>query len=103
VYGGKSNIVFEWKTWGDTAGGVAGMHGKNVLAILDEATEIPPYVFEKAETYFTSCKGIWLVAGNPTNTHCEFYRNYANRKDPKDIRKGLGWAKEEFLDMILKG
>ncbi len=91
VYGGKSNIVFEWKTWGDTAGGVAGMHGKNVLAILDEATEIPQYVFEKAETYFTSCKGIWLVAGNPTNTNCEFYRNYASRKDPKDIKKGQDW------------
>ena len=78
------DIRFEWRNWSETAGGIAGIHGKNVMVFFDEAVEIPTYVYDKVSTYFTSCKGLFIAAANPVRTSCEFHRIYEKYKDKKD-------------------
>ncbi len=100
-FGISNNITFEWRNWTESTGGIAGMHGKNVLVVFDEATEFPQYVYRKVETYFTSCKGLFLTAGNPCKTTCEFYRLFRDdtlnswrnlrisRYDVEDVANGM--------------
>jgi hypothetical protein len=82
--GSYQDIRFEWRTWSETAGGIAGIHGKNVMVYFDEAVEIPTYVYDKVATYFTSCKGLFIATANPVRTSCEFHRIYEKYKDQTD-------------------
>lgn len=51
----------------------AGTHAETLLTIFDEASAISQEAFDIARSHHSCGRGLWLVAGNPTNTACEFY------------------------------
>jgi hypothetical protein len=52
---------------------IAGMHGDYVLLIFDEASGIPPAIWEAVEGALTTSGAIWLVLGNATRNTGKFF------------------------------
>ena len=58
-----------------------GYHGKFMTVIIfDEATGVPPSIWEQAEGLQTSGhRVLFIVIGNPTSRNCRFYHNSQSR------------------------
>lgn len=76
-----------WTEHNSTA--FAGTHEENVLMLFDEASEIPPIIWDVASGAMSTKGARWLVLGNPTlNTgkflEC-FEKNSWNKGDSEDL------------------
>lgn len=60
-----------------------GKHGPNMLFVFDEATGIPPFVWEETENMCTVPGNKILALGNPINPSGDFYDAF---------KSGSGWA-----------
>ncbi len=56
-----------------------GFHAPHVLVIFDEATGIPPKMWDMAEGLLTSAHVKFVAIGNPTSRASEFYRCFKSR------------------------
>lgn len=51
-----------------------GFHGQGgIVVIFDEATGVPPAIWDQAEGLMTQDKVLWICIGNPTTKQCRFY------------------------------
>ncbi len=70
----------DFKSWDrDKAEGFAGLHGPFVLVIFDEASNIPPIIWETVSGAFSDGSGIHLVLGNPTRGSGPFYNCFTEK------------------------
>jgi len=53
-----------------------GFHGDDLMFIVDEASGVPPEVFEVAQGALTKKNVISVMTGNPTRLSGEFYRSH---------------------------
>jgi hypothetical protein len=93
---------------------LSGLHAKNVMAVLDESSEIPNAVMTTADAILSTIapgdKGLVLQAGNPTMLEGPLYDACSKAKemwevieitgDPEDPdrspRISMSWAKEQI-------
>jgi hypothetical protein len=59
----------------------AGLHHENTLIIFDEASGIPPLIWETAQGALTTSNVIWLAFGNPTKSVGRFFDCFNSLKD----------------------
>lgn len=81
-----------WTEHNSTA--FAGTHEKNVLMVFDEASEIPPIIWEVASGAMSTEGARWLVLGNPTLNTGRFFECFARNawKEGDDESLGLWHA-----------
>lgn len=58
----------------------AGTHEKHVLMIFDEASAIPPVIWETAEGSMNTPGAMWVVFGNPTQNSGRFFECFGKFK-----------------------
>lgn len=75
---------------------VAGVSGKNLLYILDEASGIPEVIFEAIEGNRAGGARV-LLTGNPTRCEGEFFRSHT---DKKEFYKTIHISSEETPNVI---
>ena len=70
----ERNARAEAVTWNENkAAAFAGVHSKNTLLLMDEASGIPQVIWETAIGYLTTEQAIHLAFGNPTEPSGGFY------------------------------
>jgi hypothetical protein len=70
----ERNARAEAVTWNENkAAAFAGVHSKNTLLLMDEASGIPQTIWETAIGYLTTEQAIHLAFGNPTEPSGGFY------------------------------
>ena len=57
-----------------------GHHAENLLVVYDEASGVPPSIFEAGEGYMTTPGARMLAIGNPTRTSGEFYDAFHSKR-----------------------
>lgn len=67
-----------WTEHNSTA--FAGTHEKNVLMVFDEASEIPPIIWDVASGAMSTEGARWLVLGNPTLNTGKFFECFAKNE-----------------------
>lgn len=75
---------------------VAGISGKNLLYLLDEASGIPDQIFEAVEGNRAGGARMWMF-GNPTKTTGEFFEAF---NDKKDLYHGITVSSEETPNVV---
>jgi hypothetical protein len=79
-------IAQPWTEGNSTA--FAGTHEDNVLMVFDEASEIPPIIWDVASGAMSTKGARWLVLGNPTLNTGKFFEcfgiNMWNKGDSED-------------------
>jgi len=102
----ERNARAEAVTWNENKpAAFAGVHSKNTLLLMDEASGIPQVIWETAIGYLTTEQAIHLAFGNPTEPSGGFYdcfhklRHRWNTRniDSRDAKK----ADRKLLDEIV--
>lgn len=77
---------------------LAGMHGENMLVLVDEASGVPDVIFNTMEGSLTDFKPMIIMISNPTRLIGYFYDSHKGR-DAKNWQK-LAFSSEEspFVD-----
>lgn len=55
-----------------------GWHAPHILIIFDEATGVPPAIWDMAEGLMTSANVKWVAIANPTSRACRFYECFSD-------------------------
>lgn len=83
--GHRETWRFDAVTWSaENPAGFAGLHnaGRRIVVMFDEASEIPPIIWETTEGALTDANTeiIWLAFGNPTSTSGRFAECFGSRR-----------------------
>lgn len=69
----------------DSGEAVQGQHGPAVLAVIDEAVGVPPYVWEALDSMMMGVEYACLAICNPTDSTSEFYRREQQTEVPYTV------------------
>jgi hypothetical protein len=72
---------------------LAGVHGDNVMILVDEASGVPEPVFQTAEGALTNENVLMIMASNPTRNNGFFYESH--KKQDKENWRRLEFNSEE--------
>ncbi len=94
------------KTWGIDAvpwsetrsEAFAGLHARDVLVLFDEASAIPPIIWEVASGAMTTAGAMWVVLGNPTRNSGRFHACFLGRERHRWTRVQIDARTARFTD-----
>jgi len=66
---------------------IQGLHGENVLVIVDEAAGMPDHIMDAVESMLSGGNTKLLLLGNPSRTEGYFYRAFNDKNESKIYRQ----------------
>ena len=98
--GGNHIVAYGKKTRDLDESAFQGIHAKNILVIIDEASGVPALIWEAIETLISGGNGRVLAIGNPTATGTEFHRCF--KKNSGFYNIGISYADTpNFTDEVV--